>query len=100
MNLIIEFRPAARFDFDEAADWYSAEDPALRDRFVDAVDQTIAAIVRSPASYPIVSGTRIRRAVVRDFPYLIFFWFDSYQVVVISVFHTSRNPIIWRGRTD
>jgi toxin ParE1/3/4 len=100
MSLVIEFRQAARFDFDEAADWYSAEDPALRDRFIDAIDQTIAAIVRSPASYPIVSGTRIRRAVVREFPFLIFFWFDSFQVVVISVFHTSRNPIIWRGRTD
>lgn len=100
MSLIIEFRPAARFDFDEAADWYSTEGPELRDRFIDAIDQTIAAIVRSPASYPIVSGTRIRRAVVREFPYLIFFWFDSFQIVVISVFHTSRNPMVWRGRTD
>lgn len=99
MSRILEFRPAARAEFDDAADWYKDHESEVRDRFVAAVDSAIFAVVNSPVSFPVVSGTNIRRALVRGFPYAVFFWFDDQHIVIISVFHTSRNPIIWRGRT-
>jgi plasmid stabilization system protein ParE len=96
----LEFRAAARSEFDDAADWYFHEDPFLRDRFVNSVDSTISFILSSPNSFPVVSGTNVRRALVRGFPYLVFYQFDDPIVTVLSVFHTSRNPIIWKGRID
>lgn len=98
MSRVLELRLAARAEFDEAADWYKDQDPQLRDRFVSAVGRTINGIEKSPEAFPLVSGMRIRRALVRDFPYAIFFRFDHRRIVVIAVFHTSRNPMIWRNR--
>lgn len=96
----LEIRPAARQEFDEACDWYKKEDPDIRDRFVGAVDNAISAISQRPLAFPVVYGTRARRAVVETFPYSIFFIMDGSKVVILSIFHDSRNPIIWRGRID
>lgn len=100
MKARLEFRAAARSEFDDAADWYSHEDSQLRDRFVISVDRTISFIPKAPTSFLIVSGTMVRPALVRGFPYLVLYEFNDPIVTVLSVFHTSRDPIIWKGRID
>ncbi|MEO7672996.1 MAG: type II toxin-antitoxin system RelE/ParE family toxin [Pyrinomonadaceae bacterium] len=98
MNRTFEIRPAAELEFDEASDWYNGEDPAVRDRFIASVDTRISAIIQKPLAFPVVEGTKIRRAVVDGFPYSLFFVLDGNHVVILSIFHTSRNPMIWRAR--
>ena len=98
MRLTYEIRPAAEYEFDEASDWYKEEDPAVRDRFVMAVDKKISAITQRPLMFPVVKATRVRRAIVDGFPFSIFFVLYSEHIVILSIFHDSRNPIIWRGR--
>jgi plasmid stabilization system protein ParE len=100
MKVILEFQPAARLEFDEAVDWYNLHTPDIARRFVAAVDSTTARILRSPNSFPIVSGTMTRRALVPGFPFALYFAYDGKLINVLSVFHTSRNPIIWQGRID
>jgi toxin ParE1/3/4 len=100
MSRVLEFRAAARLEFDEAADWYGDRDLLIKVRFVEAVDKTIDRLAAFPSSYPLVFGTTIRRALVPGFPYAIFFAVDNLRINILSVFHTSRNPIIWRGRVD
>jgi len=100
MQFRVEIRPAARREFDEASDWYRDRDRNVRDRFVAAVGETIRKISRRPPAYPIVFGSGVRRARVPRFPYSIFYISKAETVFVISVFHDSRNPIIWRGRID
>ena len=98
MNHILEFQPAARIEFDEAADWYEGQRPGLRREFIYAVDSALTAILRNPLAFPIVHGSRIRRAVVHHFPFAIIYEAGDDMIVVYAVFHTSRNPLIWRGR--
>ena len=98
MTRTLEFRPSARTDFDEAADWYEIQRPGLRFEFVQAVDSVLANILRSPNAFPIVHGSKAHRALVHRFPYAIYFSADDQTIVVYAVFHTSRNPIIWHGR--
>lgn len=100
MNRKIEFRPTARSEFDEAADWYEEQQYGLRAEFVHAVDAILASVLKSPASFPIVHGSKIRRAMVGRFPYAVLFEADDTRIIVYAVFHTSRNPMIWRGRID
>ena len=100
MNRLLEFRPAARKEFDEAADWYEEQRPGLRSEFVYAVDAALAKAFGSPFSFPIVQGSKIRRALVGRFPYAVFFGIDGDKIIVYAVLHTSRNPMIWRGRID
>jgi plasmid stabilization system protein ParE len=98
MRLRIELSPAAQIEFDEAADWYGAKSAELRERFVTTIDATLARIQRSPTAFPITHGTHVRRNVLRKFPYIILFTVEADRILVYSVFHTSRNPIVWRGR--
>ena len=96
--LKIELSPAAQIEFDEAADWYGAEDPNLKIQFVEEINSTLSLVQHLPSSFPITHGTSVRRAVVRKFPYLILFNVQKERILVYSIFHTSRNPIVWKGR--
>jgi plasmid stabilization system protein ParE len=96
----IRFNPGATADFDEAADWYCAEDPDLKPQFIEAVNKNFARILSSPLSFPIVSGTQVRQAPVKRFPYVILFSIRPDYIWVYSIFHARRNPITWRGRID
>ena len=98
MSFVLEFRPDARIELDDAADWYEGQRTGLRSDFVLAVDND--RIKRSPQSFPVVEGTFIRKAIVNRFPYSVFFSFSDEVVLVYAVFHHSRNPMIWRGRID
>jgi plasmid stabilization system protein ParE len=40
----------------------------------------------------------VRKAVVRRFPYCVYYRPHADRVEVIAVFHTSRDPSIWQGR--
>lgn len=94
MNKRVEMRPAARQDFLEASDWYRTEDVDLNAKFVGAVRETFKSITDRPLSYPIVSGNFVRRAVVKKFPFSIYFTIDEDLILVLAIFHDSRNPII------
>ena len=39
------------------------------------------------------------RALVRRFPYAVFYEYTGDTITVYCVFHTSRDPAIWQGRT-
>jgi plasmid stabilization system protein ParE len=50
-----------------------------------------------PESYPIVYEG-FRRALVRRFPYAIFYESEDQAITVFGAFHTSRNPAKWQRR--
>lgn len=81
MSLPITFHRAARQEFDEA------QVQAVLDR-----------ITAQPEMHQCVLND-IRRAVVRRFPYLVFYRVKGNRIRVISVFHARRNPTIWQRRT-
>jgi plasmid stabilization system protein ParE len=39
-----------------------------------------------------------RRAIVKQFPYVIFYRIEAKAIYVYSVFHTSQNPQKWMDR--
>jgi len=98
MKQILEFRPAARAEFDDAADWYEAQRSGLRAEFTHAVDLTLSTILNTPQTFPVVYGSNARRALIRKFPYAIIFSAFADKIIVYSVFHTSRSPMTWRNR--
>ena len=100
MKSTYEIRPAAEHEYDEAADWYKNEDPSVRDGFVMSVDATISKMIKAPLMFPVVGKTKVRRAIVHGFPYSIFFMLVRNHIVILSIFHNSRNPMIWRNRND
>lgn len=89
--------PEALQDVDEAYSWYENRRIGLGEEFLSCVDACIQIICRTPELYMKVHEN-YRRALVRRFPYAIFYEYTSEKVFVYSVFHTSLNPEKWRNR--
>lgn len=89
--------PEAELDLTEAYFWYESRRAGLGEEFLSAVDASMERIRRQPAIYARVHE-EYRRALIRRFPYAIFFECAETAVTVYAVFHTSRDPEKWRLR--
>ncbi len=96
MNLVL--RRAAQLEFGGAAEWYEAQRPGLGLAFVNEVQLAFDTLSEHPLQYPLVDGD-VRGALLPRFPYCLYFRIKPDRVVVIAVFHTSRDPSRWRKRT-
>ncbi len=89
--------PEAAEDTIEAYGWYESRQIGLGEEFLNCVDACIESARRSPGMYPITHES-YRRALVRRFPYAIFYEYEEGAVTVYGVFHTARDPDKWRQR--
>jgi plasmid stabilization system protein ParE len=91
------FSKEAGADIKAAYRWYEAQQPGLGREFRLAVEAATSRMQRSPERFRVVSEP-FRRALVRRFPFEIFFEADDERVVIYLVFHTSQDPGKWRER--
>jgi plasmid stabilization system protein ParE len=94
-NLII--LPEAEQDVSQTYIWYEAQEPGLGEEFLRCIDACIQFIRRSPEMYQVIYEN-YRRAVVRRFPYVIFYEQSEAAIIVYAVLHCSQNPKKWRNR--
>ena len=94
-NLII--LPEAELDAAQAYIWYEEQELGLGEEFLRCVDACIQSIRRNPETYQ-VAHENYRRAVVRRFPYVVFYEPSDTTVIVYAVFHCSQDPKKWRSR--
>jgi len=87
----------AQQDIEEAYGWFEERRAGLGEEFLSCVDACIQNICRMPELYAKVHE-EYRRALVRRFPYAVFYEFSGGQVIIYSIFHTSQNPQKWRPR--
>ena len=92
------FTQAARAELIEAQDWYEGEATGLGRRFRQAIDALIERMSDNPRQFPIVFKN-VRRALLRRFPYSLFFVVEDDALIVIACFHASRDPSHWQKRT-
>ncbi len=89
--------PEAEQDLDEAYAWYEKQRVGLGEDFLASVDASIQSICRFPKIGAVVCKD-YRRALVRRFPYAVFYDFIEDTVNVYAVMHTARDPQKWRER--
>ena len=97
MSRRIYLRPEAEVEIRKAADWYDEHGAWLGEAFLDEVARVLEVIRDRPEQYPIVDDD-IRKAVLRRFPYVLLYRARDSELVVISCFHTRRDPREWRRR--
>ena len=61
------------------------------------LDHAVQRLAANPLQFPIVFAD-IRRALLRRFPYALFFRIVDDAVFVMACFHSSREPRIWQQR--
>jgi hypothetical protein len=90
--------PFAEDDLQVSKEWYDLQKELLGEKFINEVDKTLQIILLNPFQFPKIKG-EIRRAPTQKFPFGIFFFITEDIINVIAIFHSSRNPKIWKSRT-
>jgi len=91
------FRRQARMEFDEAALWYEAHRRGLGARITFAVDSVINSAALNPDRHPRVFAD-VHEGLVSGFPYCVYYRQEHGRILVIGIFHASRDPSIWQSR--
>lgn len=97
MTLEVRFRPEAEQDLSDAAVWYEEQRSGLGDQFLDEVLAVVSSVAETPRQYPVVHS-KIRRALMRRFPFGVYYRAEDGSVVVLAVLHGSRDPRRWKSR--
>ncbi len=85
-------RRIAEKEFDDSIAFYESQRQGLGHEFRTVIEQYFQRISDNPEWFQKVKG-EVRRAVVfRRFPFVIHFLIEPEHIVILSVFHTSRDP--------
>lgn len=87
----------AQNEMADAVDWYELQQPKLGMRFITFMERFFNRIVENPFLFP-EKNPPFREAHVKAFPYLVIYQIRGEDVVVYSVFHTSRNAKNWENK--
>src|SRR5207253_2189401 len=97
MTYQIIVRPEAEHEIQEAFDWYEERSEGLGAEFLRAADACLSGVQRSPESYQVVHD-EVHRALLRRFPYALFYLVREDTIIVLACFHVKRNPADWHRR--
>jgi toxin ParE1/3/4 len=89
----------ARWEISEAFRYYQAtDDPSLAHDFQQKLRVAFQEIRRNPMRFSRWKGTRVRKYILRRFPYLIFYIDYPECIRIYAIAHTSRRPGYWKSR--
>ncbi len=97
MTLQLIVTREARADIAEAIGWFRKRSPELPDRFRVELERVYSRIQDYPEIYPIVYK-RFRRALLRKFPYSVFYIVDPAILLIVGVVHQARDESSWKRR--
>ena len=97
MSLPVTFHRAASAEFIEASAWYETKQVGLALGFMSEIERCLSLASKQPLQFAIVRED-IRRVVANRFPYNVYFRAENHRIVVLAVFHGSRDPAIWLAR--
>jgi plasmid stabilization system protein ParE len=79
--------------------WSGMKRRRLGERFVSYVDEVLQLVEETPSGFPTWNvDPRFRRAVVRRFPYLVFYRDLADRIEVVAIAHGAREPGYWLKR--
>jgi toxin ParE1/3/4 len=96
-SLPLAVSPRAEEEIREAARFYETRSQGLGAAFLEIVEQALAGVEGNPLRFPAVYRD-LRRALLKRFPYGVFFRIRSNRIRVVAVMHLSRSPDRWRKR--
>lgn len=95
MKLHLFVRRQAETDISKGYLWYEKQVKGLGYEFINSIDILFRSIQSHPSRFPKVHKN-IQRALLRRFPYGIFFIRELESIVVLAVLHQARDPRHWK----
>ena len=95
--MTIRLIPEAEADLTDAYAWYRDRGESLASDFLASFESVLEMLEHHPESFSEVHN-QVRRALMRRFPYAVFYVIGAGGPVVVGVFHARRNPTKWKRR--
>jgi plasmid stabilization system protein ParE len=89
--------PEAERDLAEAFKWYEEKRLGLGQDFIKEVEALFRAVERNVFRHAIVYKN-VRQALLRRFPYKVFYYVEADKAQVIAIIHAKRSPESWHKR--
>lgn len=87
----------AAIELADSKSFYNKRQKGLGNEFESAILTSLELILHSPFTYPIVKN-KTRKVVLKRFPFVVLYELENNVIVILHVFHTSRNPKYWNKR--
>ena len=98
MTYSLFIRKEAEADIAETFQYYESCRENLGSDFILCIDESFSRIVKNPRQYKTIYKN-IPRALVRRFPYGIYYVLMNKQIIVLAVLHARKNPKHWQARS-
>ena len=98
LTATVVLRSAAVADVEVAYRWYEAQRPGLGGEFLNEVEACLERISERPLSFPAVINDA-RRALLRRFPYSVYFRLRGDEARVLALLHQARDPRLAQKRS-
>jgi toxin ParE1/3/4 len=96
--MIIEYHPALERELQDIRNFYESKTKGLGAAFVDEFEKLVRKISSNPGRWMVIEAD-IRRALMKRFPYVVYFRQASQDRVRITVVkHQRRHPSAGRER--
>ncbi|TVP46738.1 MAG: type II toxin-antitoxin system RelE/ParE family toxin [Gemmatimonadales bacterium] len=93
----VRFRLEAVSDVVLAREWYDEQRPGLGGDSVRSLEDAVDVIAEFPEAFPEIAAGH-RRAILRRFPYFLYYRIGDDGVEVLACLHGARSPSVWRSR--
>ena len=81
----------ALLDIEESLEWYGEINDTLPKRFYNEVLKNVLLLIKNPYLFQIKFDS-FRELPLKKFPYVIVYEIIDNKVIIIAVFHNSKNP--------
>jgi len=98
MSFEIIITSFAEHDLLDALEYYNSKKTGLGDELVDELDKVFKMIEVNPEQFPVVLD-KTRKAVIKRFPFNVYYIIVGPKVFVTAIFNTWRKPRIWKERS-
>ncbi|HVK97632.1 MAG TPA: hypothetical protein VM368_07440 [Flavisolibacter sp.] len=96
-NIIV--KPIVFLDIDEAIDYYEKKLKGLGYRFYQSVLHSLDEIQSAPFSFSYIKKP-IRRHLIKNYPYRIYYIISKEQIIIIGVSHAKRSNAFVKRRLN
>lgn len=91
MHRRIELTTGVDSDSDSTYEWYEKQEQGIGRQFAKNLLDLLENIQLQPFSFP-TSHAVFRKALMRKFPYAVYFQIFDEKIVVIAIIHGARHP--------
>lgn len=91
------FHPEARYELNQAVDFYEGQKRKLGLEFLEEVYSTIQRIFEFPDAFPRQSRNT-RKCITNRFPFVVIYQIKKDEIFIAAIAHLARKPDYWKKR--